>query len=182
MKSNRFGLLQNLDSKNVGYLVHASKDRNRVSQEKSSLRPSKGKRIAGGKPESESDVVFAKIGAGLEFRSLRSFHSDSGDESGEVSAKYEDPDIENKSVDIVSDDMDRDDEAIETEDTSRPPLFQTFDEVVDLGKAGTVGNPEEGLLEQTQPGVNELVPGLAHKVFVDIPLKNMDPGMSEDKY
>ncbi|KAL6984493.1 hypothetical protein U1Q18_017871, partial [Sarracenia purpurea var. burkii] len=53
--------------------------------------------------------------------------------------------------------------------------------VVDLGKAGTVGNPEEDLLEQTQPGVNELVPGFAHRVFVDMPLKNMDPGMSEDK-
>ncbi|KAL6956889.1 hypothetical protein U1Q18_040597 [Sarracenia purpurea var. burkii] len=101
----------------------------------------------------------------------------------------------------------------EIEKDSFPPLFQTYDEVVNLGKAGTVGNLEEGLLEQTQvlvvdsgcvisqvdenepdvgrfpkdgvgmkqPGVNGLVPGLAHKVFVDMPLKNMDPGMSEDK-
>ncbi|KAL6958364.1 hypothetical protein U1Q18_040301 [Sarracenia purpurea var. burkii] len=74
------------------------------------------------------------------------------------------------------DDMDREDEAIETEDTSRP--FQTYDEVIDLGKTGTVGNPVESLLVQTQPRANELAPGIAHKVFVDMPL---NPGMPEDK-
>ncbi|KAL6984519.1 hypothetical protein U1Q18_017896 [Sarracenia purpurea var. burkii] len=74
------------------------------------------------------------------------------------------------------DDMDREEEAIETEDTSRP--FQTYDGVIDLGKTGTVGNPVGSLLEQTQPGANELAPGIAHKVFVDMPL---NPGMPEDK-
>ncbi|KAL6991758.1 hypothetical protein U1Q18_009869 [Sarracenia purpurea var. burkii] len=74
------------------------------------------------------------------------------------------------------DDMDREDEAIENEDTSRP--FQTYDEVIDLGKTGTVGNPVESLLVQTQPGANELAPGCAHKVFVDMPLNR---GMAEDK-
>ncbi|KAL6968478.1 hypothetical protein U1Q18_034280 [Sarracenia purpurea var. burkii] len=40
--------------------------------------------------------------------------------------------------------------------------------------------PKDGV-GMKQPGVNRLVPGLAHKVFVDTTLKNMDPGMSEDK-
>ncbi|KAL6991658.1 hypothetical protein U1Q18_009769 [Sarracenia purpurea var. burkii] len=65
-----------------------------------------------------------------------------------------------------------------TADTHMENRTETYDEVIDLGKTGTVGNPVESLLVQTQPRANELAPGIAHKVFVDMPL---NPGMPKDK-
>ncbi|KAL6988858.1 hypothetical protein U1Q18_014610, partial [Sarracenia purpurea var. burkii] len=49
-----------------------------------------------------------------------------------------------------------------------------------------VTEPNVGILPKDgvgmkQPGEKRLVPGLEHKVFVDMPLKKLDPGMSEDK-
>ncbi|KAL6972436.1 hypothetical protein U1Q18_045188, partial [Sarracenia purpurea var. burkii] len=101
---------------------------------------------------------------------------------GEVTGEKESKSVAGKRFEFVEEDSE-----LFVAGVSKPPVSGEVSAkdnesgVVDLGNTGTVGNPEEGLLEQTQPGVNELVPGLAHKVFADMPLKNMDPGMSEDK-